>query len=211
MTKGVCGNVTVLAPASVFETWNGEEPSRPKGFVGIAEVGGTSLAVFHDKETSYAMPHATRVLLIQSIYGQPPDPQQLAQLPADKWKPVDGTYTSDGGEHVLFESMYSSEQYADPDMQMDIEAEAGLPVRISIPAGRYALEVYGEWSPATNTEYALARLVPAGAAPVKKAPVKKVPAKHAAAKPAKKIARKPPTKQAKKPAKPAKQTKGKKR
>ncbi|MDQ3294957.1 MAG: hypothetical protein M3619_00030 [Myxococcota bacterium] len=85
MTKGVCGDVTVLAPASVFKTWNGEEPSRPNGFVGIAEVGGTSLVVFHDKETTFAIPHARHVLLIQSIYGNAPDKRQLAQLPEDKW------------------------------------------------------------------------------------------------------------------------------
>lgn len=182
MTKGVCGNVTVLAPTSVFATWNGEEPSRPKGFVGIDASRGMPLAVFHDKENTYAIPHRGAILLLQSIYGGAPDAQQLAQLPADKWKRLDGSYASDGGEHVLFESMYSSEQYADADMQMDIEAEAGLPIRITIPAGSYALEAYGEWSPATNTEYMLSRLVPSGAAPAKAAaPVKKAASAKAAA------------------------------
>lgn len=213
MINGVRGNATVLAPATLFETWNGEEPDPPKSFVGIATRSSTPIAVFHDKETSYAIAHGGTILLLQAIYGGDQLETQLANLPTDKWKRLAGTYTSDGGEHVLFDAMYSADNYADELALEDIEADVGLPVRITIPAGTYALEEYGMWAPATNTEFALTRLVPAGsesssasaeepAKPsAKKASTKPVPPKAAVKKPAKKAAAKPATKPAKKTAK----------
>lgn len=151
----------VFAPMSVFKSWNGKAPRPPMSFV--ANQKDKSLLAFHDPELTLVYPHGKGVVFIQQIAASASPMRYIKKLPANGWKPQPGTYTSAGGEHVLFDSMYSAADYSDREQRDDIEAESGKPMRVELPKGEYRLELFGIWKPDDDTEIVAARLVPSSA------------------------------------------------
>jgi len=153
---GVTGNPSIFASATVFQSWNGKAPASPKAFVGFVK----GLVAFHDPELTLVYPHGNGVVLVQQIAASSNPKRYLKKLPATGWKSIAGSFSSEGGEHVLFDAMYSAADYADRDQREDIEAESGKPIRITLAKGEYRLDVLGTWKPDDETELMVARLVP---------------------------------------------------
>lgn len=65
------------------------------------------MLVFHDPEQTVAFAHDNGVVLLQQIATSDSPKRYLKKLPKGGWKAVKGSYVSDGGEHVLFDAMYS--------------------------------------------------------------------------------------------------------
>ena len=183
--QGITGNPAVFAPAGVFAQWSAEEPTAPGDFVGFAK--GTPMLVFHDPELTLVFVHENSVVFFQQIAADASPKRFVKKLPATGWKAIKGSYTSDGGEHVLFDAMYSADDYKDPEQRDDIEAESGKPMRVKLPKGEYRLEVLGLWEPDDSTELVAARLVPSSAPKVEAAPAKPAAKKPAAKKPEMKL------------------------
>jgi len=179
---GITGNRAVFGPIASFEGWKGKSPPAPKG-LGFATVKQATLVVFNDSEQTLVLPDGEGVVLLQQVAGIDKPARYVKKLPKVGWTVVKGTYRSEGGEHVLFDAMYSAADYADDAQAGEIKTESGVPMRVKLARGDYRLEVLGTWRPDASTEFSVARLVPSSA-PLPK-PTPKTESKPAAKKSAK--------------------------
>lgn len=159
--QGVNGHPTVFASAKTFECWAGEPPDDPAGFVGLLNANGVVVVGFHDPEATYVFAVDGGAVFVQWIAAASRDRvnEHLAKRPAAGWKRMAGSYLSEGGEHVLFDSILTASAYTDPNQAVFIGSESGPLQRIVLAEGAYALEEYGIWKPDNETELVLARLV----------------------------------------------------